>query len=60
MLRNALIIGLSDHDNEPVVVKIAGLLVDVDAVTDEGECIALVLNPGELRKALDDSGAAGA
>ena len=54
MLRNNLMTLLGEkRENNAVVVKIGELLIDVEAVTDERDCIALVLNPDDLRDALD-------
>jgi hypothetical protein len=54
MLRNSLmtLLGERQEDNA-IVVKVGELLIDVEAVTDERECIALVLNPDDLRDALN-------
>lgn len=52
MLRNDLITGLSEQNNDPVVVKIAGSLVDVASVIHDDGCVVLVLEPEELNDAL--------
>jgi hypothetical protein len=44
MLRNYLISLLVQKGNDPVVVRVNGTLLDIEAVTDNGGCIVLVLN----------------
>jgi predicted RNA-binding protein associated with RNAse of E/G family len=43
---------LAERDNNTVTVRIGELLIDVEAVTDERECIALILNSDDLQDAL--------
>ena len=53
MLRNTLMTLLGEKlENNAVVVKVGELLIDVEAVTDERESIALVLNPDDLSDAV--------
>ncbi|MEV6600615.1 hypothetical protein AB0M36_27760 [Actinoplanes sp. NPDC051346] len=52
MLRNDLIIKLSEQDNECVTVDVNGILVDVDSVAQDRGNIVLVLDPEELRATL--------
>jgi hypothetical protein len=59
MLRNSLMTLLGERrENNAIVVKVGELLIDVEAVTDERECIALVLNPDDLRDALNKANSA--
>lgn len=53
MLRNDLITRLSDHDNDTVVVRIGGILVDIESVSDDVGGIVLVLNPDDLQVAFE-------
>lgn len=58
MLRNDLMTLLGEkRENLAVVVKVGELLIDVEAVTGERECIALVLNPDDLRDAVKQASA---
>ena len=52
MLRNDLIVLLSQKDNDTVTVHINGVPVDIDAVVDAHGGIALILQPDDLRDAL--------
>lgn len=58
MLRNDLINLLSDHDNDPVVVRLGAAAVDVASVASGGGIITLVLDPDELPAALAPGAAA--
>lgn len=53
MLRNDLIIQLSQFDNDGVTVDVKGILIDVEAVTTDRGSVVLVLNPEDLRSTLD-------
>jgi predicted RNA-binding protein associated with RNAse of E/G family len=58
MLRNSLMTLLGEsRENNAVVVKVGELLIDVEAVAGERECIALILNPDDLRDALKKANA---
>lgn len=57
MLRNNLISLLAEKDNNTVTVKVGDLLIDVEGLADERECIALILNPDDLRDAVQRIGA---
>jgi hypothetical protein len=52
MLRNDLIVLLSQKDNDTVTVDVNGTHVDIDAVVDAPGGIALILQPEDLRDAL--------
>lgn len=52
MLRNSLMTLLAEKDNNTVTVRIGELLIDVEAVADERECIALIVDPDDLQDAL--------
>jgi hypothetical protein len=52
MLRNDLIVLLSQKDNDTVTVEINGTFIDIDAVVDAPGGIALILQPEDLRDAL--------
>jgi hypothetical protein len=54
MLRNDLIVLLSQQDNDTVTVDINGTPIDIEAVTNTpgGIGIALVLQPDDLQNAL--------
>ncbi len=54
MLRNALMVQLSEHDNDNVTVDVDGYEVDTVTVQRSSEHggIIIVLDPGELEKAL--------
>lgn len=52
MLRNDLITILSEQSNDPVVVRIAGSLIDVESVTHEEGCVVLVFDSEELNDVL--------
>lgn len=56
MLRNSLMTLLAEKDNNTVTVRIGELLIDVEAVAEERECIALILNPDDVRDALKTAG----
>jgi hypothetical protein len=56
MLRNDLIVKLSEKDNDSVAVTINGVLVDVESVATDRGCIVLVLDPDELQAALSQAG----
>jgi hypothetical protein len=52
MLRNDLIVSLSEKDNDAVTVNVNGILIDVDSVSYDRESIVLVLDPEDLRSTL--------
>jgi len=52
MLRNDLIILLSQRDNDTVTVDVNGILIDVDAVTFDRGTIVIVLNAEDLSETL--------
>ncbi|MFI5493223.1 hypothetical protein [Actinoplanes sp. NPDC051859] len=52
MLRNDLIIKLSEQDNDCVTVDVNGILIDVEAVAHDRGNVVLVLDREELRATL--------
>jgi len=52
MLRNDLIVLLSQRDNDTVTVDVNGILIDVDAVTVDRGAIVIVLNAEDLSETL--------
>ena len=52
MLRNDLIIKLSEQDNDCVTVDVNGILIDVESVAYDRGNVVLVLDPEELRATL--------
>jgi hypothetical protein len=52
MLRNDLIIMLSEYNNDTVTVNVNGILIDVDSVTTDRDSIVLVLDPEDLQSVL--------
>lgn len=52
MLRNDLIILMSEHDNDPVTVDLGGVLIDVESVGVDRAGIVLRLNRDDLRDVL--------
>ena len=59
MLRNDLIVLLSQKDNDTVTVDVNGTAIDIEAVTDTQGGIALVPHPDDLRVALTRVACAG-
>ncbi len=59
MLRNDLILHLSQHDNDTVTVDVNGVLVDVDTVTTDRGSIVIVLDPEDMQNALSSVAKAG-
>lgn len=48
MLRNELIVLLSQHDNDAVTVNVDGVLIDVEAVTVDRGSIVLELDQEDV------------
>jgi hypothetical protein len=59
MLRNDLILHLSQHDNDTVTVDVNGVLVDVDTVTTDRGSIVIVLDPEDMQSVLRSVAASG-
>ena len=53
MLRNDLIILLSQKDNDTVTVDVNGALVDIAAVCDADGCIVILLGGEETSPSID-------
>jgi hypothetical protein len=52
MLRNHLIALLAEKDNDTVTVDLSGVLIDIDAVTGDRDCIVLNLNREDVEEVL--------
>ena len=52
MLRNDLIVKLSEKDNDAVTVNVDGIMIDVDSVTTDRDSIVLMLDPEDLQSVL--------
>ena len=59
MLRNDLIILLSQKDNDTVTVNVNGALIDIAAVCEADGCIAILLRGGGTSPSTDSEETSG-